>query len=75
MLSASTNKLSKLKEQAQEFAELIMEELDSEGTGYIEVSLMRKHRPILFHIRYTVWLQTFIIAMKVTRCGISLGNG
>jgi hypothetical protein len=75
MLSASTNKLSKLKEQAQEFAELIMEELDSEGTGYIEVSPMRKHRPILFHIRYTVWLQTFTVAMKVTRCGLSLGYG
>ncbi|CAK9197881.1 unnamed protein product [Sphagnum jensenii] len=46
MLSASTNKLSKLKEQAQEFAELIMEELDSEGTGYIELrqleTLMRE---------------------------------
>jgi hypothetical protein len=38
MLSASANKLSRLKEQAEEYAALIMEELDPEGLGYIEVS-------------------------------------
>ncbi|CAK9159247.1 unnamed protein product [Ilex paraguariensis] len=37
MLSASANKLSKLKEQAEEYASLIMEELDSENLGYIEL--------------------------------------
>ncbi|KAK4756855.1 hypothetical protein SAY87_006982 [Trapa incisa] len=37
MLSASANKLSKLKEQAEEYASLIMEELDPEGLGYIEL--------------------------------------
>ncbi|KAJ0031191.1 hypothetical protein Pint_13567 [Pistacia integerrima] len=37
MLSASTNKLSKLKEQAEEYASLIMEELDPENLGYIEL--------------------------------------
>lgn len=37
MLSASANKLSKLKEQAEGYASLIMEELDPEGLGYIEV--------------------------------------
>jgi respiratory burst oxidase len=37
MLSASANKLSKLKEQAAEYAALIMEELDVDGVGYIEV--------------------------------------
>lgn len=37
MLSASANKLSKLKEQAEGYAELIMEELDPENLGYIEV--------------------------------------
>lgn len=37
MLSASANKLSKLKEQAEEYASLIMEELDPENLGYIEV--------------------------------------
>ncbi|KAJ4749731.1 Respiratory burst oxidase [Rhynchospora pubera] len=37
MLSASANKLSRLKEQAEEYAALIMEELDPEGLGYIEV--------------------------------------
>lgn len=38
MLSASANKLSKLKEQAEEYASLIMEELDPENFGYIEVN-------------------------------------
>jgi respiratory burst oxidase len=38
MLSASSNRLSQLKEQAEEYAALIMEELDQEGNGYIEVS-------------------------------------
>ncbi|KAI9123130.1 hypothetical protein K1719_006019 [Acacia pycnantha] len=37
MLSASTNKLSKLKEQAEGYAALIMEELDPENLGYIEL--------------------------------------
>lgn len=37
MLSASANKLSKLTEQAEEYASLIMEELDPENYGYIEV--------------------------------------
>ncbi|KAL4180828.1 hypothetical protein AMTRI_Chr12g234330 [Amborella trichopoda] len=37
ILSASANKLSKLKEQAQEYATLIMEELDPENLGYIEL--------------------------------------
>ena len=37
MLSASANKLAKLKEQAEEYASLIMEELDPENFGYIEV--------------------------------------
>ncbi|KAF3792275.1 Respiratory burst oxidase-like protein F [Nymphaea thermarum] len=37
MLSASANKLSGLKEQADEYATLIMEELDPENLGYIEV--------------------------------------
>ncbi|XP_048533221.1 respiratory burst oxidase homolog protein E-like [Triticum urartu] len=37
VLSASANKLSKLKEQAEEYALLIMEELDPEGLGYIEL--------------------------------------
>lgn len=37
MLSACANKLSRLKEQAEEYAALIMEELDPERLGYIEV--------------------------------------
>lgn len=38
MLSASANKLSKLKEQAAEYAALIMEELDVDRDGFIELS-------------------------------------
>ena len=37
-LSASANKLSKLKDQAEEYAALIMEELDPDNLGYIEVT-------------------------------------
>ncbi|CAL9764930.1 unnamed protein product [Musa acuminata subsp. burmannicoides] len=37
MLSASANKLSRLKEQAEEYAALIMEELDPERLAYIEL--------------------------------------
>ncbi|XP_022760753.1 respiratory burst oxidase homolog protein A-like isoform X3 [Durio zibethinus] len=37
VLSASANKLSRLKEQAEEYAALIMEELDPERLGYIEL--------------------------------------
>ena len=39
MLSASANKLAKLKEQAEEYASLTMEELDPENLGYIEVRI------------------------------------
>lgn len=42
MLSASANKLSKLKEQAEGYASLIMEELDPENLGYIEVIRLGK---------------------------------
>ncbi|CAK7335618.1 unnamed protein product [Dovyalis caffra] len=46
MLSASANKLSRLKEQAEEYAALIMEELDPERLGYIESS-SKLHKPSL----------------------------
>ena len=48
MLSASANKLSRLKEQAEEYAALIMEELDPEGLGYIEVINYMLYLPIFF---------------------------
>lgn len=38
ILSASANKLSNLKQQAASYAALIMEELDPDHLGYIEVS-------------------------------------
>lgn len=37
-LSASANKLSKIQEHAEEYAALIMEELDPNGLGYIELN-------------------------------------
>lgn len=36
-ISASANKLSKIQEHAEEYAALIMEELDADNLGYIEV--------------------------------------
>jgi respiratory burst oxidase len=39
-LSASANKLSKLKDRADEYTALIMEELDRDNLGYIEVCLI-----------------------------------
>lgn len=37
LLSASSNKLSILQDQAEEYGALIMEELDKDKKGYIEV--------------------------------------
>ncbi|XP_068662127.1 respiratory burst oxidase homolog protein E-like [Aristolochia californica] len=70
-LSASANKLSKLKEQAEEYAALIMEELDPENFGYIELwqlealllqrdNYMNYSRPL--STASVAWSQT--IAMK-----------
>lgn len=39
VLSASANKLANLKKQAAEYAALIMEELDPDHQGYIEVNI------------------------------------
>lgn len=39
-LSASANKLSKLQERAEEYAALIMEELDPDNFGFIEVCIL-----------------------------------
>ncbi|GLJ15118.1 hypothetical protein SUGI_0247200 [Cryptomeria japonica] len=40
--SASAKKLSKIKEQAEEYATLIMEEIDPNNLGYIEVQSLEK---------------------------------
>lgn len=42
ILSASANKLAKLKGHAATYACLIMEELDPDDRGYIEVVLVQK---------------------------------
>ena len=39
-LSASANKLSTIQTNAEEYAALIMEELDPDGLGFIEVGLL-----------------------------------
>jgi hypothetical protein len=41
VLSASANKLMKIMEQAEEYANLIMEELDPENMGYIELRQLK----------------------------------
>lgn len=38
-MSASANKLMKIQERAEEYAALIMEELDPNGLGFIEVAV------------------------------------
>lgn len=45
MMSASTNKLAKLKQHAATYASLIMEELDPDKLGYIQV--FRESTPLL----------------------------
>ncbi|KAK4483711.1 hypothetical protein RD792_010913 [Penstemon davidsonii] len=44
MLSASANKLSDMKERAKEYASLIMEELDPDNYGYIELETLLLQR-------------------------------
>lgn len=39
-LSASANKLSKIQDRAEEYAALIIEELDPDNVGYIEVYIL-----------------------------------
>lgn len=60
MLSASANKLSKLKEQAEEYAYLIMEELDPENLGYIEVA-------------YKIYSLTILSHAIINTCGLVMG--
>lgn len=42
MLSASANRLGNLKDQASVYAALIMEELDPDHNGYIEVRIKNR---------------------------------
>lgn len=44
-ISASANKLSRIQERAEEYAALIMEELDPDNLGFIEVYIQT---PLLF---------------------------
>lgn len=56
MLSASANKLSRLKERAEEYASLIMEELDPENFGYIEVRNGHNCSLLVFFFFYLILL-------------------
>ncbi|KAK2395979.1 respiratory burst oxidase protein A [Trifolium repens] len=71
MLSASANNLSKLKEQAEGYAALIMEELDPENLGYIELwqlemLLLEKDRYMTYSRQHSSasvnWSQNLTIA-------------
>ena len=66
MLSACANKLSRLKEQAEEYAALIMEELDPERLGYIEVVLF----PSLFFIYF---IPNCYIFHNISSCCLRIG--
>ncbi|XP_024517353.1 respiratory burst oxidase homolog protein A [Selaginella moellendorffii] len=71
MLSAATNKLAKLKAQADEFAALIMEELDPDKNGFIELSqleaLMRVPEPAHAKdsfLNYSTTISRNLVAVK-----------
>ena len=72
MLSASANKLAKLKEQAEEYAALIMEELDPENLGYIEVHTLYTHvqirHPPVVAVRCHVSAD-YLLTRHVRSCG------
>lgn len=66
LLSASANKLSNLKQHAGEYASLIMEELDPDHLGYIEVRTMVPHTVLLF---FCSLLQDRFLNFFPNRCG------
>ncbi|XP_057431437.1 respiratory burst oxidase homolog protein E isoform X2 [Lotus japonicus] len=75
MLSASANKLSKLKEQAEGYAALIMEELDPENLGYIELwqlemLLLQKDR----YMNYSRQLSTSSVSWSQNMTGLKHKN-
>jgi hypothetical protein len=53
VLSASANKLAKLKKHAATYASLIMEELDPDDRGYIEVHKETEPLPTAIVYAYT----------------------
>lgn len=64
MLSASANKLSRLKEQAEEYAALIMEELDPERLGYIEVGNQSLYIYMDFVLNNVLFICSLIISLS-----------
>jgi len=59
-LSATTNKLSNIQKQAEEYAALIMEELDPDDTGFIMVIITYKiilyATDLIFLFIFFTWL-------------------
>lgn len=56
-LSATTNKLSNIQKQAEEYAALIMEELDPDGTGFIMV-IITYYVSVEIHLlmsKHSIW--------------------
>lgn len=62
MLSASANKLGNLKQHAAGYASLIMEELDPDHNGYIEVRITK---PINFNYMYLLFAILFRLSSFV----------
>ncbi|KHG03419.1 Respiratory burst oxidase A [Gossypium arboreum] len=64
MLSASANKLSRLKEQAEEYAALIMEELDPERLGYIEGRIRRMSTKLVYYLEEN-WKRIWVVSLWI----------
>lgn len=64
-LSASANKLSKIQERADEYAALIMEELDRDNLGYIEVVYYSKVHFIFEFLFFILAIQIVIIIIII----------
>ncbi|WOL06525.1 respiratory burst oxidase [Canna indica] len=79
VLSASANKLSKLKEQAEEYAALIMEELDPENLGYIELwqleALLLQRDTYMNYSRPLSTASAAAWSQNITGAGAGAGGG
>lgn len=67
MLSASANRLGNLKQHADNYASLIMEELDPDHNGYIEVIRIRSR--LNCNDIYLLFRMFFKFTSLENRCG------
>lgn len=68
MMSASTNKLAKLKRHAATYASLIMEELDPDKLGYIQVfreskSLLKILKQMCLNMKCLEWVEMALFCL------------